>query len=175
MIKGKNAFAANSVLEGAGFFIALFLILTVLVKFLFFPTGIAEAASSEKSLLGLERNIERIDRNKDILMINYPLSIGKDICFVGFSKGKTEMSDCNSFVSYSCLCMFRGDDCEIMIECSDFRQFNKIVFEGTFSGTELITDTSGQTKGIKGTDNDKHVKNIEVSGTTENNLHIKEG
>ena len=73
--------------------------------------------------------------------------------------------------------MFRGDDCEIMVECSDFKQFNVIEFEGDFSLTDAdaITDVSGQTRGMIGDSDRKSIKKIKVDKTTERNLRITAG
>lgn len=167
----KGAFAPNSVLEGAGFFIALFLILVVLVPFLFFPTGVAKAASSEKSLLGLERNIERIVR-EDTFAFDFPLSIGDNIWFVSFSKGdssdstRTRPPACKSYVKFSCLCMCKDEKCEVAVQCSDFKDFNNILMEMEVSGNSV--------RAIEG---DGNIVQLFVSesviSSSEKNLHIR--
>ena len=147
----RGLFAAKSVYEGGTILLAVFLIVFVLARFLFFPTGIAHAANSEKSLLGLENNINYADRENTFPIEDYPLTVGDKICFASFSKGDNDIdmkgidsqkrpTDCNSFVEFSCLCMFKGKNCETMVECADFHQFESIE----------IRKPSGKTRWIEG-------------------------
>jgi len=171
MAKNKRGvFAPNSVLEGAGLFLAIFLILAVLVKFVFFPAGTAEAASSEKSLFGLELNIERLN-SEDTFSFEYPLSIGKDIWFVSFSKedasgydGIQRSPECKTFTDYSCLCMCKDENCEIVIECSDFKEFDRI---------DMMDSSGSSTRTIVG---GGEIKQLLVSKeASDKNLHITVG
>ena len=126
----KRGFGANSVLEGAGFFLAVFLLLAVLVKFIFFPSVIY-ADDSTKSLLSLEHSLVWAN-NRNAWPLEHPLSIGEDKYFVAFSKNddgspdRIRNSKCNSEFRYSCLCTCHGSNCNVIIECVSFKQFETI-------------------------------------------------
>ena len=114
--------------------------------------GNVEAASSEKSLLGLEGSIYYANREGAFQFdppreFSYPFEIGEDVCFVSFPKG-IEKADvdgstilrpeeaCSSFVENSCLCIMKGTDCNVMSECVNFEDFD-IKMINTDTGEEI--------------------------------------
>ncbi|MAG16103.1 hypothetical protein CMO88_03510 [Candidatus Woesearchaeota archaeon] len=131
----KRGVAQNAVMEGVGFLLAALLILGILVKLMFFPTGI-DLASSKKSFDNLQENLIRAEKEGTFPLIDYPLSIGKGVWFVGFSKFDEEITDgsktfirpleeCQSTSLYSCLCLCK-DNCNEVIKCSVFEDFDTI-------------------------------------------------
>ena len=127
----KKGFAANSVLEAAGFILAVFLILMVLTKFIFVPT--AQATESEKSLELLDKTLTWALENEK-RHFQQPVSIAKGHSLVRFSKGEGDSGDlrrsseCGSISGHSCLCMCEDENCQFPIRCVGLKQFDEITF-----------------------------------------------
>jgi hypothetical protein len=128
----KKGFAANSVLEAAGFILAVFLILVVLTKFIFMPTT-GYAAESEKSLELLNKTLTWASETEE-RHFQQPVSIAEGHSLVRFSKLEGDSgelrrsSECGSISGHSCLCMCEDENCQSPIRCVGFKQFDKIAF-----------------------------------------------
>ena len=152
----KKGFAANSVLEAAGFILAVFLILMVLTKFIFVPT--TYATESEKSLELLEKTLTWASEN-EVWHSQQPVSIAEGHSLVRFSKGEGDSgelrrsSECGSISGHSCLCMCEDENCQSPIRCVGFKQFDRIAFNqpsnprsiegGGIANLDLIISSSG--------------------------------
>ena len=153
----KKGFAANSVLEAAGFILAVFLILMVLTKFIFMPTP-GYAAESEKSLELLDKTLTWASEN-EVRHFQQPVSIAEGHSLVRFSKlerGSGDLrrsSECGSISGHSCLCMCEDENCQSPIRCVGLKQFDKIAFNqpsnprsiegGGIANLDLIISSSG--------------------------------
>ena len=125
----KKGFGANSVLEGAGFFLAVFLLLTVLVKFVFFPS-VVYADESAKSLLSLEHTLNwASEQNPWPGVLSHPMSISDGNHLVSFNRGYAgddRNPECGSVTQNSCLCICEDEECTFVFKCVGFKQFNEI-------------------------------------------------
>ena len=147
----KRGFTANSVLEGAGFFLAVFLLLAVLVKFIFFP-AITYADEGVKSLFSLEHSLVWAN-SVDEPTFQHPVSIGSGEYLVAFSRDvRTDRpAKCKSASRHSCLCLCHNANCNVIIECVSFKQFETITI--TISGGAIGGDGKIKTLAIRKTGN----------------------